>query len=211
MALDGIETMVTSTSVTKNEEKNKKPVEVIVFHDPAKKKSKEEYTGAKSLKRKGEDGASTEEARAGPSRPVYSQPKAANAIRRLGIQGFGKGGKEKTAIKKKAMVDLLVELGAKKPKNKMMHIQKYNRKKKEEKRIEKEKVELDRSVGIQPLKKKTKYVKERAHDDLLDYVDGMPGFYKHGVQFMNYRARQTAEFLTKRDGKRRHRSVKKKR
>jgi len=158
--------------------KKKKPVEVVVFENPEKKKLGKEYLGKKKpLKRKGEPESEDEEPTASKPKLVYDRRKAGHDIRKLGIHGFDKKQKDE------AMVDLLVELGAKRPTGRRYHIQEYQKIKKQKDKEEKEREDLERQAGIKP-KKKEATKKKRDKDDIFNFVDGQIGFHKDGVQFV---------------------------
>ncbi|CAL1536574.1 unnamed protein product [Lymnaea stagnalis] len=142
----------------------KKTVEVVVFENPQKRKKKIASEQEKS------DNKSTSQP------PGFNQKQAKYDIRKLGIYGMDKKNKDK------AMVDLLVELGAKPPKNRCYHITEYQKMMKVKKQEEEAMAELERKAGIK--KKQVKANRKRNKDDLLPHLDGQAGFYKDGVQFV---------------------------
>ncbi|GFN92926.1 flocculation protein flo11-like isoform x1 [Plakobranchus ocellatus] len=151
----------------------KKPVEVVVFNNPWKGKDKSSNSVSEETKQK--SSIDTRKPGSSTDRPVFDQKKAKYEIRKLGIHGMDK------ANKQNAMVDLLVELGAKPPRNKFIRIKDYQQQK-----ANKEKEEEEETPDLMDgkKKKKPKEKRKRDKDDLLNYVDGQPGFYKHGVQFV---------------------------
>ncbi|XP_005100841.1 uncharacterized protein LOC101849775 [Aplysia californica] len=157
----------------------KKPVEVVVFDNPEKKRKQRsgdvppQGMGRKATDKYHKDGPSASRE---PKVRVFDQRSAKHEIRKLGIYGFDKKKKDD------AMVDLLVELGAKRPKGKRYHIQEYQKILKQKKEEEKEREEMERRAGIK--KKKEKVKRKRDKDDLLNFVDGQAGFFKDGVQFV---------------------------
>lgn len=148
--------------------KPKKPVEVVVFNNPWKGKDKNSSEDKNKVMSKPSG--------TGPSnqRPVFDQKKAKYDIRKLGIHGMDKKNKQN------AMTDLLIELGAKPPRNKVYHIKEYQEMAKK-KREDEEKIEM---MTDGRKKKKSKGKRKRDKDDLLNFVDGQAGFYKDGVQFV---------------------------
>jgi len=158
--------------------KPKKPVEVVVFNNPAKRKPREDnedgtFKGGKHARSKLKKPEKKEK---GP--PIFDQKQAQHMIRQLGIHGFDKKQKDE------AMVDLLVELGAKRPKGKKYHIQEYQKIQKQKKEEEREREEMERRAGIKKKKNKDGDKRKRDKDDLVNFVDGQVGYYKDGVQFI---------------------------
>ncbi|KAK3728685.1 hypothetical protein RRG08_041869 [Elysia crispata] len=152
--------------------KPKKEVEVVVFNNPYKGKDKrsslvENDDNQKDKLKSGQAGPSA-------SRPTFDQKKAKYEIRKLGIHGMDKSNKQN------AMADLLIELGATPPRNKVYHIKEYQQMAKKKKE-EEEKMQM---MTEGKKKKKAKEKRKRDKDDLLNYVDGQTGFYKDGVQFV---------------------------
>ncbi|RUS91736.1 hypothetical protein EGW08_000562 [Elysia chlorotica] len=181
--------------------KPKKEVEVVVFNNPWKGKDKNSGSGIKEDNQK----ANLKPGQAGPStaRPMFDQKKAKYDIRKLGIHGMDRSNKQN------AMADLLIELGADPPRNKVYHIKEYQQMAKK-KREEEEKLQImtDGKKKKKPMakkkreeeeklqimtdgkkKKKPKEKRKRDKDDLLNYVDGQTGFYKDGVQFVKKKKR----------------------
>uniref|UniRef100_A0A0B7BNP5 Uncharacterized protein n=2 Tax=Arion vulgaris TaxID=1028688 RepID=A0A0B7BNP5_9EUPU len=152
--------------------KGNKTVEVVMFHDHRKQKMS---TGSHPEQthhdmRKKTDGLGTSK------RVFFDHRQFKYDVRKLGIHGLNKKDKET------AMVDFLVELGAKRPKNKCYHINEYQQivqqRKEEEKKLE----TLERNAGIKAKKSKAKQKKRQ--DDILNHVDGQVGIYRDGVQFI---------------------------
>ncbi|XP_059167167.1 uncharacterized protein C1orf131-like [Physella acuta] len=139
----------------------KKPVEVVVFNNP--QKSAKKHHQEKQLLQKITEG--------NPQPLIYNQKKAKYDIRKLGISGMDK------QTKHSAMVDLLVELGAKPPKNRCYHIKEYTK-------MIKEKKKEEASKGLPENNKKGRSKRKRDKDDILKDLDGQTGFFKGGVQFV---------------------------
>ncbi|CAG5133556.1 unnamed protein product [Candidula unifasciata] len=156
--------------------KEKKPVEVVVFENPQKRKASRKPYLKQDKRKKFKKTEEEEEENPSKPRAFFDQKKFRYDVRKLGIHGFDKKDKET------AMVDFLVELGAKPPKNKCYPIQEYQKIMKEKKDEEKRMEELERKAGIKKKKPRTK--KDKSRDDILGHVDGQVGFYKEGVQFV---------------------------
>lgn len=155
-------------------QKQKKPVEIVVFNNPAKK-SKQSTTAAPFPKPQKKSNVQPQMDDANVSTFVYDQKKAKYDVRKLAIKNMKKTEKDN------AMVDLLVELGAKKPKNKCLHPRDYLEQLKRKREVEKEE-ESQSGIGI---KKKRPQKRKRDKDDLLNFVDGQKGWYKDGVQYID--------------------------
>ncbi|XP_071157362.1 40S small subunit processome assembly factor 1-like [Mytilus edulis] len=148
--------------------KNGKPTsgpEVVVYENPSKRKRKNKglgkHTGMK-------DGNSDEE---------FDMKRARFEVRKFGIKGF-EGNK-----KDEAMVALLVQLGAKPPKNKFYNYKEFITMKKTEKANEKIQREIDRSLGYKVAPNRGKR-RQKDRNDVGGYVDGQVGKFKDGVQFV---------------------------
>ncbi|KAK6979135.1 hypothetical protein BgiMline_020097 [Biomphalaria glabrata] len=148
-----------------------KTVEVVVFQNPQKRNKQESVLGRPIANKKKEDKSDAVLAKS----KVFNQKQAKYDIRKLAIHGMDKQNKDK------AKVDLLIELGAKPPKNRCYHIQEYQMlKKKQEEENKKSGLEIKTAM------KKSKSDRRKRHkDDLFKTIDGQAGFFKEGVQFVN--------------------------
>lgn len=138
--------------------------EIVVYENPSKRKRKTDKL-TKYTKRDGNtDGE-------------FDMKRARYEVRKFGIKGF-QGNK-----KDEAMVALLVQLGAKPPKNKFYNYKEFTHMKKEEKETQKKQREIDRSLGYKVAPNRGQR-RQKDRNDVGGFVDGQVGKYKDGIQFV---------------------------
>ncbi|KAL4218694.1 hypothetical protein ACF0H5_021282 [Mactra antiquata] len=104
----------------------------------------------------------------------FDMKKARAEVRRFGIGGL------KGRNKQKAMNTLLVELGAKPPKNHCINYKQFQQKRKRDMVSEAEKRELDKKLGYKVPKLDTKNKRPKDRND-IGYIDGHIGKWKRGA------------------------------
>ncbi|XP_014663486.1 PREDICTED: uncharacterized protein C1orf131 homolog isoform X2 [Priapulus caudatus] len=153
-----------------NEDGKRQP-EVIIFEDHRNKNKKQKnkrVTTAPSNDTPKHSGGEAEQ------QGALSLREARHDVFRFGITGFERRKKEE------ARVELLVKLGAKRPKNKCINYPEYMEMKRREKEAAKQEMELQRTQGYS-VKKQPAAKRKRDKDDVLRSLDAPVGKYRGGM------------------------------
>ncbi|KAK3590599.1 hypothetical protein CHS0354_001623 [Potamilus streckersoni] len=141
--------------------------EIIVFSNPRKKKKLNQKEQEESLPSKNE----------ADDNPDFDMLQARYEVRKFGIKGL------QGSQKDEAMTSLLINLGAKPPKNTYYNYKEFQQMRKKNIQEETEKRDLERRLGYRVVNPNKGKKRQKASDD-IGIVDGQVGRYKNGVQYV---------------------------